>query len=94
MAKKTFQFNETVICSASVTSSGTLTDPATSMKITIIDPTETEVVSLAVMTKDATGLYHYDYNPAVSAILGAYKIKYVATDGTRITIQPDTFTLE
>jgi len=92
---RTFQRNETVICSiTSKTAAGVLTDPITSMTITITNPSGTAVVTAAAMTKDSTGVYHYDYQPAVDAVLGVYRIRYTATDGARITIQDDDFTLE
>lgn len=92
----TFQINETVICSAEVrTYLGVLTDPATSMKITITDPAGVVLVNDVAMTKDTgTGLYHYDFNPSPTASRGSYNIKYTATDGVRITIQRDSFILE
>lgn len=92
---KTFQRAETVICSILVyNSSDELTDPATSMKIDITNPVGTSVVTATAMTKDDTGTYHYDYTPAADAMLGKYKVKYTATDSTRVTIQNDSFILE
>ena len=92
---ETFQRAETVVCSVTITTPLlVLTDPATSVKISITDPVGTLVVTAATMTKDSVGVYHYDYTPAVDALLGTYKIKYTATDGTRVTIQNDTFLLE
>ena len=90
-----FQKSETVICSILVkTAAGVLTSPATSMTIAITDPVGTTVVSTAAMTLDAVGTYHYDYLPASTAVLGIYLIRYKATDGTRVTIQDDSFVLE
>jgi uncharacterized protein YfaS (alpha-2-macroglobulin family) len=92
---KTFQRAEAVICSITVKdTSDVLRDPATSMKIDITGPTGASVVAAAAMTKDSTGTYHYDYVPAAGAAFGIYKIKYTATDGTRLTIETDTFVLE
>jgi len=45
------------------------------------------------MTKDATGKYHYDCQTA-GYLDGKYEGKYVATDGSRITIETETFELE
>jgi len=90
-----FQRAETVICSALVkTTAGVLTTPATSMTITISDPVGTAVIAGANMTLDAVGTYHYDFAPAATATLGIYLVRYVATDGTRKTIQDDSFVLE
>lgn len=92
---KTFQRPETVICSITVkTAAGVLTDPDTSMTITITDTNGTVKVNASAMTKDSTGTYHYDYTPASDATLGRYTIKYTATDGTRVTNQLDDFYLE
>lgn len=92
---KAFQRAETVVCSILVkTTAGVLVDPATSMKIDITNPVGTSVVTATAMTKDSTGTYHYDYQPASDAVLGTYNVKYTATDGTRITIQRDNFSLE
>ena len=94
MAK--FDLGETIICSVEVRNdAGTLIDPATSTKITITDSSNTIVVNNQSMgTPDAVGKYHYDYNPAVTGGLGKYSVKYIVTDGTRITIAKDTFELE
>lgn len=40
-----------------------------------------------------TGKYHYDFQTS-DISRGYYTAKYIATDGTRITIEKDTFTLE
>jgi hypothetical protein len=95
MATKSFQRAETVICSITIkNAAATLVDPATSIKIDITNPVSTSVVTAAAMTKDSVGAYHYDYQPAVDAVLGIYKVKYTAVDGTRTTIQNDSFNLE
>jgi uncharacterized protein YfaS (alpha-2-macroglobulin family) len=92
---KAFQRAETVICTITIkTAAGVLTDPATSIKIDIVNPIGVSAVTATAMTKDSTGNYHYDYSPTADAVLGPYRIKYTATDGTRVTIQADSFTLE
>ena len=90
-----FITGSTVICSIIITnaSTGAVADPATSITCTIKDPTGTKVVDDAAMTNDATGYYHYDYNSA-SAKKGNYEVYYTLTDGTRVTIPKDTFTLD
>ncbi len=92
-----FQVGETVICSITVKdSSGTAQDPITSMKITInrTNPNWANVLAATAMTDDAgVGAYHYDYSTS-SAQVGEYEIIYTAVDGTRTTIQKDTFILE
>ena len=46
------------------------------------------------MTNDAVGSYHYDFVPGADAILGKYLVRYIAVDGTRTTIETDSFILE
>lgn len=90
-----YEIGETIVCSITITDAdGTLTDPATSTKITIKDPDGNVVVDDQAMTNDGVGLYHYDYTSAATVKAGTYTIWYVATDGSRITKQKDTFELE
>lgn len=89
-----FERTETIVCSITIKSTtGVLTNPATSMTVTITAPNNTAVVSAQAMTNDSTGLYHYDYTPASSVSLGEYKVRYTATDGSRVTIQDDVFNM-
>ncbi len=84
---------ETVICSCLVkNTSGVLTNPANSMKITIYDSANGAEINNVDMVKDSTGTYHYDFQTA-SAFKGKYTVNYVAIDGTRISIETDTFEL-
>ena len=90
-----FQIGETVICSITVKDeNGDLQDAATSMNIVInrVQPFES-IISSTAMTNDSTGTYHYDFASA-SKVVGEYEILYTATDGSRITIETDTFNLE
>jgi len=92
-----YDLGEVVICSITVkNSSGTLTDPATSMNIVIDRKSpnyEANIVSSTAMTKDSTGTYHYDFATA-SKEVGTHEVIFTATDGTRITIEKDTFVLD
>ena len=91
-----FQIGETVICSITVKDAdGTLQDAATSMNILIeqITPQFLSFQTSTAMSNDSTGTYHYDLATSTAA-RGGYLITYTATDGARITIEPDTFTLE
>jgi hypothetical protein len=89
-----FERTETIICSITIkNSSGTLVDPATSVKIGVTAPNNTAVVTAQDMTNDSVGAYHYDYTPAATVSLGEYKVRYTATDGARVTIQDDVFSL-
>ena len=77
----------TVICKAIVRDEdGVLVDPATSMKIGITDKNNTVVVAPVAMSKDSTGIYHYDWATTSATKTGMYKTTYTAVDGTRTTI--------
>ena len=91
-----FDIGETVICSVEVKNdAGTLVDPSTSMQIAIdwISPNFSNIITATNMTKDSTGKYHYDFATAGKQG-GTYRVAYIATDGTRITIERETFKLE
>jgi len=89
-----FDIGETVIASCEVKDDdGAYKDPSTSMKITITDKFNVVKIDNAVMTKDAIGKYHYDCQ-TTDYVDGKYIVTYVATDGTRITIQKESFNLE
>jgi hypothetical protein len=79
---------ETVVCSCTVKNGSTLTDPDTSMKITIVDSEGTTAVDGVAMTKDSTGTYHYNYTPTK---LGVYSVTYVAVNGTKTSKTKDQF---
>ncbi len=83
-----FENGETVICSCTVKNGSTLTDPDTSMKITIVDPEGTTAVDAQTMTKDSTGTYHYDYT---STKIGVYSVLYVAVNGTKTSKTKEQF---
>jgi len=92
---KTFQGAETIVCSIQVkNASSVLANPATSMNVEIVGPTGTTIVTSTPMTNDGVGLYHYDHQPAADAAKGRYYVRYTATDGTRVTIEDDSFLLE
>lgn len=83
---------ETVICSIKIQDEGgEPKNPATGVKITIINPTGDTVVDEADMSEDTVGEYHYDYNSPATANRGSYAVKYTAIDGTRITIAKTSF---
>ncbi len=95
-----FDVGETVVCSITIRdSTGALQDPVDSMKIVIdrLEPSWANVVASTSMTggvgNDGVGLYHYDCQTS-NFVAGKYEIIYTADDGTRITIQKDTFMLE
>jgi len=84
---------ETVVISATnKNSSNVLADPATSMNIVIdmISPRYTAIITSTAMTKDSTGLYHYDFQTA-SQMRGEYKATVTATDGAHITKTTESF---
>lgn len=95
-----FQRPETVPVYAEIWNRATppaLVDP-TSVKVTIIIPAGTDIVTDADMTKDTVGKYYYYFRPAVDAPLGFYRVKATVVDGaggTAITtITPGGFILE
>ncbi len=91
-----YQIGETIICSITVRDAdAALKDVSISMNIDIeqITPQYAILITSAAMTKDGTGTYHYDFATS-SAVYGRYKITYTATDGSRISCETDTFTLE
>jgi len=90
----TFDRTETITCSLTVaTSAGAPRDPDTSTKISIADPHNTLVMTATDMTNAAVGSYWADYTSAATAVLGTYKIDYVAVNAGRTTIQQASFEL-
>ena len=88
-----FNIGETVICSVEIKDdAGRYKDAATSLTITIIDKYDKVNVDAVAMVKDAIGKYHYDCQTA-DYLDGTYIVKYIATDGDRITIETETFLL-
>jgi len=99
MAK--FDIGETVVCSCEIKDDNVAlkdpdsdtASPSTHTKITITDKNNAVKVSDIGMTRDSIGKYHYDCQ-TTGYIDGEYEVKYIATDGTRITIEKETFELE
>lgn len=89
-----FQRGETIILRGTVrTEAGDLTDPATSIKITVTDPDGTEVVDDQDMDPVSTGIFTYDYTPGASAVLGWYQVRITTVDSSRTTIEDGGFDL-
>jgi hypothetical protein len=88
----TFEQGETVVCSISIktVSTSALIDPATSVLVAIYDPLG--AVAGGAMTNDSVGIYHYDYT-IVGGVTGIHNVVYYAVDGSRTTIQKDSFTV-
>jgi len=91
-----FDIGETVICSIEIKDAdGNYKDPSGDTEhttITITDKNGTKKVDDIVMENDAIGKYHHDFQTA-DCIDGKYIVEYTATDGTRITIAKEAFTL-
>lgn len=96
------QFPETVACyfGCSRTDTGALYVPATSMTITIYDPTGAVVVSAQAMTNISTVTINtlqynfiYYYSTASATVMGTYRVRYIATNGSYVSILDDTFIL-
>jgi hypothetical protein len=90
-----FLLGSTVICSIEVRDSSTnaLADPETSMEVVIYNPAGAIQVAATAMTKDSTGVYHYDFVSTTAMQTGSYRVIYVDTDSTRITKKDDDFEL-
>ena len=58
-----------------------LIDPST-VSFSIYDPCNVNLVDAEAMTKDGTGLYHYDYDLDSSATYGMYRVLVTATSGS------------
>ena len=91
----TFQSDETVVIKGTIKDeSGVLVTPATSTKITVIDPNGTKVVNDQAVTFDSVGTFRYLYTPAAAAIVGAYHVRVKANDtGSRISTTDSQFFL-
>ena len=96
------QYPETIAFYLRVTKTdtGELYEPATTMQISVYDPTGTEIVSNDNMTEITpvtidTISYNYVYYYATtgSSNMGTYRIRYTATNGSYVTIQDDSFVL-
>ena len=68
---------------------GALTDP-NSITCGYIQPDGTAVAA-AAMTKDSTGIYHFNYAIAADAIQGVWRPKVTATTGTLVKIDEGEF---
>lgn len=95
-----FDIGETVICVLEVKNeAGRCQNLATPPTITILDATSNVQVDNAAMQLDnidvqlaTPGKYHYDYQTEGQSG-GIYEVKYVVTDGSRITIKKESFIL-
>lgn len=88
------KLTETAIISVEVKSGNTLTDPATSMTITLWNAGGQKEIDNQAMTKDSTGKYHTDFTPSSTAISGKYYFDAKATDGSRVSIESGNFTVQ
>ena len=59
-----------------------LTDPTTSITVTIVDPAGTKKVDNAAMTKHGTGVYDYFYNTAADSVEGNWVGEVTTIDGS------------
>jgi uncharacterized phiE125 gp8 family phage protein len=91
-----YQRGETVVLTTATTNSaGTATTPATSFLVTVTDPGGTKRVDAQAMTASSTGVHYYNYTLAADAILGEWRVEYVATHtGSLVTRQVDRFVVE
>lgn len=93
----TFDIGETVICSIGIKNEqGNFKNPSDDtqhIKITITDKQGVKKVEDVVMINDDIGKYHYDCQ-TIGWKNGNYVVSYKAVNGTRITIEKDTFQLQ
>lgn len=90
----TFQRAETIVIKGTIKDeTSTLITPSTSTKMTITDPSGTEVVADQAVTFDSIGVWQYIYTPDVAAVAGAYHVRITAKDGTRVSITDSQFFL-
>ena len=59
-----------------------LTDPTTSITVTIVDPAGTTKVDNVAMTKHGTGVYDYFYNTAADSVEGNWVGEVATVDGS------------
>lgn len=90
----TFQDVETIVIKGTIKDeSAVLVTPATSTQITITDPVGTKVVESAAVTFDTIGTFRYLYTPAADPVLGAYHVRIICNDSTRISVTDSQFFL-
>ena len=70
-----------------------LVAPATSVTVTITDPTGTAAVSDGAMSSSSTGIYDYYYTTTVDVKYGEWRYVITATDTTYKSLDSGTFTL-
>ena len=68
-----------------------LVDPATSVKITIIDPDEGATVTDGVMSSSTTGIYDYYYTSTASVKYGTWRYVITALDSSYKSLDSGTF---
>lgn len=90
----TFQETETVVIKGTVKDEdGVLVTPGTSSKITITDPAGTAVKDNQDVTFDSIGIFRYLYTPDSDPVLGAYHVRVIATDSSRLSVTDSQFFL-
>lgn len=90
-----FYFGETVIIELEVRNPKTneLFNPATFVRLSVYDDPNGACVDNADMTRDSTGLFHYDFNCAPGCN-GEHIVIVTIKDGTRTTIETASFVIE
>lgn len=90
----TYYQGETITLKATVKDTDrALTNPTTSITITVKDSDGTTKVDAQAMTNDSTGKYHYDYAIPADATTGVWNVEVTASSG-KPSIEQDTFTVE
>lgn len=88
---KHFDIGEHVVCSVTTRQNDTLVE-VTPRLITIYKPDGTVDINSATLSRDGTGLYHYDFD-STGRVAGYYRVKVTLTFVDRVTIKQGGFTL-
>lgn len=59
-----------------------LYDPATSVTMTLRNPSGTIILNNVAMTKLSTGIYYYRYQTLTSSPLGRWTVNFIGNDGS------------
>lgn len=98
--RRDWQRGETVPIWAEVRleTTGALYNPDQGVVLTVTDPSGTAVITAQAMTLYSTGIYVYYWNSEATSVVGWYRAKGTAQDGTgataKVTIENGGFNLQ
>jgi len=70
-----------------------LSNPSTSIVVSVKDPDGVTKVDEQAMSNDSTGMYHYDYAIPSDAVVGVWDVQVTASSG-KPSIEQHVFTVE